>query len=79
MSVRSVLGTVLVVAIARWPNPGTAWNNGQTGNTTTNAASECAHLPYATHDWIADRALALLPAAARARLEPHKAIYLLGT
>jgi hypothetical protein len=56
-----------------------AWNNGQSGNTTTNAASECSNPPYATHDWVADHALARVPDAEKAWLIPHKAIYLLGT
>lgn len=56
-----------------------AWNNGPSGNARTDEAGECASPPYATHDWIADHALALLPAAERAWLEPHKALYLLGT
>ena len=42
------------------------WNNGQDGNTTTNTVKECSNPPYATHDWIADHALALLPQEERA-------------
>lgn len=56
-----------------------AWSNGPSGNTGTNTAAECAAPPYATHDWIADHARALLPAAERAWLDPHQAIYLVGT
>ena len=36
-----------------------AWNNGQTGNTTTNTAAECGNPPYATHDWIAEHGATL--------------------
>jgi hypothetical protein len=56
-----------------------AWNNGPSGNTTTNTATECSNPPYSTHDWIADHALDLLPADEEAWLVPHKALYLLGT
>ncbi len=56
-----------------------AWNNGQTGNTATNTAAECSDPPYATHDWIADHAMDLLPDNKKAWLQPHRAIYLIGT
>jgi len=56
-----------------------AWNNGPSGNPGTNTAAECGNPPYATHDWIADHALALLPDDEKAWLEPHRATYLLGT
>jgi len=39
---------VLLSAIA-WCEPIPAWNNGQTGNTTTNAAAECANPPSVEH------------------------------
>ncbi|MGH7569472.1 MAG: zinc dependent phospholipase C family protein [Gemmatimonadales bacterium] len=57
----------------------TAWNNGPSGNTATSTTAECTAPPYATHDWIADHARALLPAAERAWLDPHRAVYLIGT
>ncbi len=69
---------VLFLLVLRVESP-EAWNNGQTGNTTTNTAAECDHPPYATHDWIPDHALALLPANEREWLEPHRTMYLLGT
>jgi hypothetical protein len=56
-----------------------AWNNGQSGNTKTDTAAECGNPPYATHDWIADHALGLLPDDEKAWLLPHRALYLLGT
>jgi zinc dependent phospholipase C len=55
------------------------WKNGQDGNASTNDPSECSSPPYSTHDWIADRALALLPEEERSWLEPYKTLYLLGT
>jgi zinc dependent phospholipase C len=45
----------------------------------TDTAAECDHPPYATHDWIADQALALLPDAEKAWLLTLKSVYLLGT
>ena len=55
------------------------WSNGPAGNATTNTAAECSNPPYATHDWIADHALALLPAAEEDWLRSRQAMYLLGT
>jgi hypothetical protein len=59
--------------------PAFAWNNGQSGNASTNQPSECNDVPYATHDWIPDHALALLPMEEQAWLLPHKRLFLLGT
>jgi len=59
--------------------PGLSRNDSQSGNANTNLASECASPPYATHDWIADHALAQLPPAEREWLDPFKSVYLLGT
>jgi hypothetical protein len=56
-----------------------AWNNGQSGNANTDTAAECSNPPYATHDWIAEQALMLLPQAERDRLMPFKAVYQVGT
>jgi len=56
-----------------------AWSNGPSGNTGTDSTAECTDPPYATHDWIADHALALLPEEERAWLQPHRAVYLIGT
>ena len=56
-----------------------AWNNGPSGNTTTNTVAECVNAPYSTHDWIADHAIASLPDEEKAWLVPHKSLYLLGT
>jgi hypothetical protein len=56
-----------------------AWGNGPSGNATTNKPSECNDVPYSTHDWIADHALALLPDEEKAWLLPYKTYYLLGT
>jgi hypothetical protein len=46
-------------------SPGLAWNNGQSGNANTDTAAECSNPPYATHDWVAEQALMLLPQAER--------------
>jgi hypothetical protein len=67
---------VLFAAVLVSPWMLTAWNNGPSG---TNLASECTSPPYATHDWIADHAVDLLPDAEKAWLLPHKTMYLLGT
>lgn len=75
MSVRSLRAAVSLTATLSL----VAWNNGQSGNTGTNTSAECGNPPYATHDWIADHALALLPAEEKAWLEPHRAVYLIGT
>lgn len=56
-----------------------AWNNGQKGNTTTTSKAECADVPYATHDWIADQAIEFLPDDEKEWLLPHRAVYLIGT
>ena len=45
-----------------------AWNNGPSGNARTDEPSECPTPSYATHDWIADHALALLPDSEKAWL-----------
>lgn len=55
------------------------WSNGPDGNANTNLASECANPPYATHDWVAEHALMLLPENEHAWLMPHRTLYLLGT
>lgn len=69
----------LAAAIVAAPSAALAWGNGPAGNATTNQASECSSPPYATHDWIADHALALLPAEEGAWLLAHEDMYLLGT
>ena len=74
---RIILFASLIIAIAALPaHP---WSNGAQGNTLTDVPSECANPPYSTHDWVADHALALLPANEQAWLTPHKRLYLLGT
>ena len=56
-----------------------AGNEGPAGNASTNLDSECSSPPYATHDWIADHALDILPDDEKAWLVPPKTLYLLGT
>jgi len=58
---------------------GAPWSNGPGGNATTNLVAECNDPPYATHDWIADHALSLLPNEEKAWIVPHKTRYLMGT
>jgi hypothetical protein len=60
-------------------SPGLTWNNGQLGNANTDTAAECSNPPYATHDWIAEKALMLLPQVERDWLTPFKVVYLIGT
>jgi hypothetical protein len=60
-------------------SPAYAWNNGPSGNTLTDDSSECADPPYGTHDWIADHALAILPAQEQEWLSHYKTYFLLGT
>ncbi len=78
--------------IPRWSPPGAVvivvllvsptvhgWSNGPNGNATTDELEECGSPPYATHDWIADHALALLPDDEQVWLLPDIASFLLGT
>lgn len=59
-----------VLAVILTPLGAFAWNNGGAGSRTPG---------YATHDWIAEHAMMLLPENERAWLEPHRDAYLLGT
>ena len=52
----------LTTALILLPQSSQGWGNGQSGNAQTDEASECSNPSYSTHDWIADHALALLPA-----------------
>lgn len=56
-----------------------ACNNGQSANVRTDLPEECDDPPYSTHDLIADKAMETLPEHERAWLEPHRAIYQIGT
>ena len=71
-----VLRTAILVAAVCLAVPH-AWNNGHTGNTTTTTKAECSNRPYATHDWIADHALDLLPVEEKAWVVPHRNLYLI--
>jgi hypothetical protein len=77
MSLRPVW--VVLALVLLLDQPGLAWNNGQSGNANTDTAAECSNPPYATHDWIAEQALMLLPQAEREWLMPFKTVYLIGT
>jgi hypothetical protein len=52
------------------------WSNGPPGNAQTDTVTECGTPPYATHDWIPDHALAMLPQQEKAWFLPHKTLYL---
>ena len=71
----------LAIALALFvlPQSALAWNNGPSGNARTDEPSECQSPGYATHDWIADHALAMLSDQEQAWILPHKTLYLLGT
>jgi hypothetical protein len=70
-----ITAALLTLAVAKV----LAWNNGPSGNTTTTTPEECNIPPYATHDWIADHAVALLPENEREWIAPHMSLYLIGT
>jgi hypothetical protein len=76
---RGVAMGIALALTATGPVTFEAWNNGPSGNTTTNTATECSNPPYSTHDWIAEHALDLLPDDEKGWLVPNKALYLLGT
>ena len=59
--------------------PVAAWKNGPIGNAITNTETDCTNPPYATQDWVADHARALLPGNERAWLDPHRRLLLIGT
>lgn len=70
------LGVSLVLLLT---SPALAWTNGQRGNANTDTTAECSNPPYATHDWVAEQALMLLPEVERDWLMSFKAVYLIGT
>ena len=56
------------------------WPNGPSGDAATDDDHpHCDLVPYSTHDWVADQALALLTAEESAWLTSHKKLFLLGT
>ncbi len=73
-AILATIDTVALLSPDAW-----AWSNGPSGNAATNEASECADPPYATHDWITEHAVMILPENEREWLMPHLAMYLLGT
>ena len=74
----SLPGAVVIVVLLVSPTVH-GWSNGPNGNATTDELEECGSPPYATHDWIADHALALLPDDEQVWLLPDIASFLLGT
>lgn len=74
----AILASVLLIAFFSLPLR--AWNNGPQGDALTDESHpSCDIVPYGTHDWIADRARALLPSEERAWLDKHLKLFLLGT
>ena len=69
----------LIACLALLPALAFAWSNGPNGNAQTNEHSECGDPPYATHDFVADQGLMMLPTNERAWIMQYRAMYLLGT
>ena len=70
---------VILIFLLIIPQFAYAWKNGQSGNASTDQVSECSNPPYSTHDWIADKAFAVMPTEQVAWLAPHRTMLLLGT
>ncbi|MEP0339169.1 MAG: zinc dependent phospholipase C family protein [Alphaproteobacteria bacterium] len=77
MAPRCAVAVLILAALTA--TPAQAWKNGPPDNKVTNSAADCLAPPYSTHDWIADHARALLPSTARAWLDPHRVLMLIGT
>ena len=77
MTTRPALIALCLILMAA--GPAATWKNGPPDNKVTNSPGDCTAPPYSTHDWVADQARALLPAAARAWLDPHRTLMLIGT
>ena len=60
-------------------SPAQAWKNGPPENKVSTNAADCQSPPYATHDWIADQAVNLLPREVRLWLTPFRRLLLIGT
>ena len=74
------LAAVLMISILCLPEVALSWKNGPSGDAATDEDHpDCDVVPFSTHDWIPDHALALLPAEESAWLRPHKKLYLLGS
>ena len=68
------------LCILLFVHPAHAWQNSPfEGGASTDNPSKCNNPPYATHDWIADHALAPLQDDEKEWLLPHKTMYLLAT
>lgn len=70
-----VLAVPLTVTLALAVDASAAWKNGPEGH----ALADRTNPPYSTHDWVADHARDLLTDNEKAWLEPHRAMFLLGT
>lgn len=76
---RAIPLAVVFAAVFIATAPAAAWKNGPPHNKVTTNDADCANPPYSTHDWIAERAMLLLPEAERRWLQPHRTLYLIGT
>ena len=70
---------LIIICLLIIPQVAFAWKNGQSGNASTDQISECDNPPYSTHDWIADKAVSLLPNEQVAWMLPNRNMLLLGT
>lgn len=61
-----------ILVLTALASPALAWSNG-------GYSADPANPDYGTHDWIAEHALAWLPAADKAYLTANRAAYLYGT
>jgi len=62
-----------------WAPAADAWKNGPPDNKVTNSLDDCLEPPYATHDWVIDQAVSLLPETERQWLTDQRRFYLIGT
>ncbi len=76
---RALIIAILATALSAVAGSADAWKNGPPNNKVTNSAADCISPPYATHDWIADQAMLLLPREARAWMAPFRNLVLIGT
>jgi hypothetical protein len=76
---RRPFAPALLILFVLAAGPASAWKNGPPENKVTNSSRDCLSPPYSTHDWIADHARMLLPVDARAWLDPHRRLMLIGT
>lgn len=80
MKARNPTVLLLVSLCVSYPSSAFCWNNGPSGDAATDEDHpNCDVVPYATHDWIADHARALLPQQERQWVDQNIKLYFLGT